>query len=119
MVPNTRALLQRPDRRRFLCSLAALGLATKVGIAEKQPESVYRFQTSACEVRMSVQYFASSSIDGFRFRDDLTNRTFSSPQTESRTGIAWSDSWDPWPSPSTISVRGVTPELRSIFGSAC
>ena len=25
---------------------------------------------------MSVQYFARSSNDGFRFRDDLTNRTF-------------------------------------------
>ena len=73
---KTMARLERPDRRRFLWSLAALGLTTKVGIAEKPSEPGYRFVTPVCEVRMSVEYFESSQVNGFRFRDDLTNRTF-------------------------------------------
>lgn len=56
--------------------MPALGLTTQMGISEKRSEPVYRFLTPVCEVRMSVQYFASSSINGFHFRDDLTNRTF-------------------------------------------
>lgn len=75
-LPKTRPLLQRPDRRSFLWSLAGLGLTTKSPTSEKQSERGYRFLTPVCEVRMSVQYFASSSTNGFRFRDDLTNRTF-------------------------------------------
>jgi hypothetical protein len=43
---------------------------------EKQSEQVYRFLTPICEVRMSVQYFASSATNSFRFRDDLTKRSF-------------------------------------------
>ena len=42
----------------------------------KQVEQVYRFLTPVCEVRMSVQYFSSLSTGSFRFRDDLTNRSF-------------------------------------------
>jgi hypothetical protein len=76
ILPKTNALLQRPDRRRFLWSAAALGLTAKIGLSEKRSEPVYRFLTPVCEVRMSVEYFASSSIKSFRFRDDLTNRTF-------------------------------------------
>jgi hypothetical protein len=73
---KTRALLERPDRRRFLWSAAAFGLTAKTGLAEKRSEPVYRFLTPVCEVRMSVEHFASSSIQSFRFRDDLTNRAF-------------------------------------------
>jgi hypothetical protein len=73
---KTRLLLQRPDRRSFLWSLASLGLTSPTGLSEKRPDPVYRFLTPVCEVRMSIQYFASSSTNGFRFRDDLTNRTF-------------------------------------------
>jgi hypothetical protein len=75
-LPKTRLLLQKPDRRCFLWSLASLGLTAKIPKSEKRTEPVYRFLTPACEVRMSVQYFASSSSNSLRFRDDLTNRTF-------------------------------------------
>jgi hypothetical protein len=73
---GTRQSLQRPDRRSFLWSLASLGLASKIPKPERHSEQVYRFLTPVCEVRMSVQHFASSSTRRFRFRDDLTNRTF-------------------------------------------
>src|ERR1700735_2736180 len=75
-LPKPRADLQRPDRRSFLWLVASLGLTTQVGISEKRREPVYRFVTPLCEVRMSVEYLANSSINGFRFRDVLTNRTF-------------------------------------------
>jgi hypothetical protein len=68
--------LQTPDRRSFLWSLASLGFPSSIPKPEKQSEQVYRFLTPVCEVRMSVQYFASSSTRSFRFREDLTNRTF-------------------------------------------
>jgi hypothetical protein len=71
-----RALLERPDRRHFLWSAAAFGLSAKAGLSEKRSEPVYRFLTPVCEVRMSVEHFARSSIQSFRFRDDLTNRVF-------------------------------------------
>jgi hypothetical protein len=71
-----RAHLQKPDRRCFLWSLASFGLTAKSQASEKRPEPVYCFSTPVGEVRMSVQYFASSSINSFRFRDNLTNRTF-------------------------------------------
>lgn len=73
---NTRAVLERPDRRRLLWSLAAFGLTAKIGRSETRPEPVYRFLTQGCEVRMSVEYFTSSLGNAFRFRDDLTDRTF-------------------------------------------
>jgi hypothetical protein len=75
-LPKPRAGLQRPDRRSFLWSVAALGLTTQVGISEIRRGTVYRFVTPLCEVRMSVEYFATSSINGFRFRDVLTNQSF-------------------------------------------
>jgi hypothetical protein len=74
-LPNMRPL-QNPDRRFFLWSLAGLGLTTKTRKSEKRSEPVYRFSTRECEVRMSVQYFANSSTNSFRFRDRLTNRAF-------------------------------------------
>jgi hypothetical protein len=74
--PQTEPLLQKPDRRRFLWSLASLGLTAKTLKSERRPEPVYRFVTPLCEVRMSVQYFTSSAMNGLRFRDDRTNRTF-------------------------------------------
>jgi hypothetical protein len=75
-VPRMRPPLQRPDRRSFLWYLASLGFPSRIPKAEKHSEQVYRFLTPVCEVGMSVQYFASSSTSSFRFRDDLTNRTF-------------------------------------------
>jgi len=74
-IPNTRPFLQNPDRRFFLWSLASLGLTTKTRKSERS-EPVYRFLTPECEVRMSVQYFANSSTNSFRFRDRLRNRAF-------------------------------------------
>jgi hypothetical protein len=74
-LPNMRPL-QNPDRRFFLWSLASLGLTTKTGKSEKRSEPVYRFLTPVCEVRMSVQYFANSSTNSFRFRDRVRNRAF-------------------------------------------
>ena len=71
-----RAHLQKPDRRYFLWSLASLGFARKSQASEKRSAQGYRFLTPVGEVRMSVQYFASSSVNSFRFRDELTNRTF-------------------------------------------
>jgi hypothetical protein len=76
VLPGTRPPLQRPDRRSFLWSLASLGFPSRIPKPKKQSEQVYRFLTPVCEVRMSVQYFASSSTSSFRFRDDLMNRTF-------------------------------------------
>ena len=78
--PPTRAFLQNPHRRFFLWSLcsvgASLGLSPKALQSEKRSESSYRFLTPECEVRMSVQFFANSSTEGFHFRDTLTNRAF-------------------------------------------
>jgi hypothetical protein len=69
-----------PNRRLFLWSLtslgAGLGLATRGLKAENHSEPSYRFRTPECEVRMSVQFLANSSTEGFHFRDRLTNRTF-------------------------------------------
>jgi hypothetical protein len=78
--PQARAFLPRPDRRFFLKSLTSLGAGlglTSHGLkAENRSESSYRFRTPECEVRMSVQFLANSSTEGFHFRDRLTNRTF-------------------------------------------
>ena len=75
-ISKTRLLLPSADRRFFLWSLAGLGLSTKMLKSEKRSEPVYRFLTPECEVRMSVEYFASPSSNSFRFRDRLTNRGF-------------------------------------------
>jgi hypothetical protein len=84
---KTRGFLPNPDRRIFLWSLASLGLTPKILKSEKRSEPTYRFLTPECEVRMSVQYFPNSSTDSFRFRDDLTNRTFClSPNGEEDRG---------------------------------
>jgi hypothetical protein len=76
--PNTS--LQKTDRRFFLWSLAgfgaSLGLSPKLSGSEKNSEPSYRFLTPECEVRMSVQFFANSSTEGFHFRDTSTNRAF-------------------------------------------
>src|ERR1700752_1385110 len=75
-LPNTRPILKNPDRRFFLCSLTSLALTPKILGSEKRSEPNYRFLTSECEVRMSVQFLAPSSTESFRFRDRLTNRAF-------------------------------------------
>jgi hypothetical protein len=78
--PQASAFLPRPDRRFFLWSLtslgAGLGLTNHEMKAENRSEPSYRFRTPECEVRMSVQFLANSSTEGFHFRDRLTNRTF-------------------------------------------
>jgi hypothetical protein len=58
--------------------LAGAALATKALArkSESDAESVRRFVTPECEVRMSVEYFANAAADSFRFRDSLTNRAF-------------------------------------------
>jgi len=66
--------LPGPDRRTFLWSLASFGLAGTQSY--KQSESAYHFLTPEYEVEMTVQYFAKSSIDSFRFRDTLTDHAF-------------------------------------------
>jgi hypothetical protein len=68
--------LQKPDRRLFLWSLAGLGLAPTLLGSEKRSEPSYRFLTPEGEVRMSIQFFANSSTEGFRFRDTSTNRAY-------------------------------------------
>jgi len=65
-----------PGRRRFLWSLASVGLTTGMGIAEKPPGTAYRFQTPECEVHMTVQFFERELSEGFRFRDEVANRRF-------------------------------------------
>lgn len=74
-LPKTRPLSSL-DRRSFLWSLAAFALTAKKAHTEKRSETPYRFLTPECEVRMSVQYFANSSPEGLRFRNDATNRAF-------------------------------------------
>ena len=78
--PQAGAVLAKPDRRFFLSSLGSLGtalmLTNRESKAENRSESSYRFRTPECEVRMSVQFLANSSTEGFHFRDRLTNRTF-------------------------------------------
>jgi hypothetical protein len=78
--PQARAFLARPDRRFFLSWLSSLGtglvLSNRGLKAENRSEPSYRFRTPECEVRMSVQFLANSSGEGFHFRDRLTNRTF-------------------------------------------
>jgi hypothetical protein len=78
--PAAQASLPRPDRRFFLWSLtslaAGLGLASPGMKAENRSEPSYHFRTPECEVRMSVQFLANASTEGFHFRDRLTNRTF-------------------------------------------
>ncbi len=75
-LPNSSPLVRNPDRRFFLWSLAGLGFTPKTRKSEKQSEPVYHFATPECEVRMSLQYFASSQANSFHFRDRLTNRAF-------------------------------------------
>jgi hypothetical protein len=76
MAAPAKTLLLNPDRRYFLWSLAGLGLSPKLLQSEKRSEASYRFLTPECEVRMSVQFLANSSTEGFHFRDRLTNRAF-------------------------------------------
>src|ERR1700733_914421 len=81
--PQARTFLTTPDRRFFLSWLTSLGtglVLTKHGLkGENRSEPSYRFRTPECEVRMSVQFLANSSIEGFHFRDRLTNPPFCSP----------------------------------------
>jgi hypothetical protein len=78
--PQATGFLAKPDRRFFLSSLAnlgaGLGLSNHGLKAESRSEPSYRFRTPECEIRMSVQFLANSSTEGFHFRDRLTNRTF-------------------------------------------
>lgn len=80
MVTLQKAALPNPDRRRFLRSIAGVGVglglnATRLQ-SETKSEQSYRFAIPDCEVRMSVRYFSNSSAEGFHFRDGQTNRAF-------------------------------------------
>jgi len=74
-LPNTKRL-RNPSRRSFLWSLASFGLTSKARKSEKQSETVYRFLTPECEVRMTVEYFENSQTKSLRFRERLSNRAF-------------------------------------------
>jgi len=74
-LPNTKPL-RNPSRRSFLWSLASFGLASKARKSAKQSETVYRFLTPECEVRMTVEYFENSETKSLRFRERLSNRAF-------------------------------------------
>lgn len=63
-------------RRTFLQGLAALPLVPPKGNSEKGPETIYRFLTPECEVRMNVQSYGNSETKEFRFWDRVTNRGF-------------------------------------------
>jgi hypothetical protein len=75
---------RKPGRRSFLSALTALGLTATASHANPGPnkknqanaETAYRLLTPECEVQMSVEYFARTSAESFRFRDSLTNRSF-------------------------------------------
>jgi hypothetical protein len=43
---------------------------------QTEPETVYRFATSECEVQLSVEYFGRSEVNSLRFRDFLTRNRF-------------------------------------------
>jgi hypothetical protein len=77
---QARTFLPKPDRRFFLWSLTSLGAGLVLpnhGLkAENRSEPSYRFRTPECEVRMSVQFLANSSSEGFHFRDRLANRSY-------------------------------------------
>lgn len=73
---DSKPTLQNPDRRSFFWGLTSLALARGTKKPEKDSETIYRFLTPECEVRMSVQHFENSSGKDFRFRDRLTNRGF-------------------------------------------
>ena len=74
-LPNTKRF-GNPSRRSFLWSLASFGLASKARKSAKQSETVYRFLTPECEVRMTVEYFENSQTKSLRFRERLSNRAF-------------------------------------------
>jgi hypothetical protein len=76
MVAIAKDCLHRPNRRDFLRSLASLGLSPMASRPEKRSDATYRFLTSEWEVRLRVQFLESSSVEGFHFRDRLTNRAF-------------------------------------------
>lgn len=56
--------------------MASIGAAPETRNPEKDAETVYRFLTPECEVRMSVQQFGKSSRKDFRFLERLTGREF-------------------------------------------
>jgi hypothetical protein len=82
--PSDKLAPRKPGRRSFLSALAALGLTATASHANPSPnkksqanaETAYRLLTPECEIQMSVEYFARTSAESFRFRDSLTNRSF-------------------------------------------
>jgi hypothetical protein len=68
--------MQNPNRRSFLWALASLPILGAMGKAKDVSETVYRFSTPECEVRMSVEYFGKFLSKDLAFRDRLTNRGF-------------------------------------------
>ena len=66
----------RLNRRSFLWTMACLGALPETPSPDKDPETVYRFLTPECEVRMSVQQSGKSSSKDFRFLERLTGHQF-------------------------------------------
>jgi len=75
-LPNTNPFGGNPSRRSFLWSFLSFGLTPKTRKSAKPSETVYRFLTPECEIRMSVEYFPYSSIKSLRFRERFSNRAF-------------------------------------------
>lgn len=63
------------DRRYFLWSGVALAVPP-VGSARVKDETVYRFVTRECDVRMSVDFYDRYSSDGFWFDERRTDRRY-------------------------------------------
>jgi hypothetical protein len=72
LLANPTPCLPYLGRRIFLRSIAGLGL---LGTRSHKPsDTIYHFLTTACEIEMSVQYFAKSSTGNLHFRDTLNGR---------------------------------------------
>jgi hypothetical protein len=117
---DDKLLSRRSARRSFLWWLAALGLTATASPAENKPgnksqtktETVFRLLTPDCDVDMSVEYFARTSMDSIRLRDSLTNRSFCLSKTAKKSNHACNDFPARWPLPVTICVHDSTPGRR-------
>jgi len=53
-----------------------MGMTAAATGIEKPPGAAYRFQTPECDVRMTVEFFASVLGNSFSFRDNVADRNF-------------------------------------------
>jgi hypothetical protein len=63
------------NRRSFLFTGAVFGASINAA-TPANPETVYRFDSANCDIRMSVEFFDDYSSDGFWFRERMANRRF-------------------------------------------